>query len=127
MHAGFYAVLNGKYPKNFRSMVATVRKAETNGEAQVKAMADKIRAAGFGAAADEMEVFAKQEGHHGVLMTEILEKYLPAEAEAEAVPDRKVYVCPVCGYEYEGDLDGESDDWTCPLCGQPKSVFKLKA
>ena len=61
------------------------------------------------------------------MMTEILEKYLPAEAKDEVVPDQKVYVCPVCGYEYEGDLEGEPDDWTCPLCGQPKSAFKLKA
>ena len=35
VHAGFYATLNGKYPQNFRSMVATLAKAETAGEAQV--------------------------------------------------------------------------------------------
>ena len=122
VHAGFYATLNGKYPKNFWGMVETLRKAETAGEAQVKAMADKVRALGFTAAADEMEIFAKQEGHHGVLMAEILKKYKPADVE-EKKADVKVYVCPVCGYEYEGDIDGEPDDWTCPLCGQPKSTF----
>ena len=125
VHAGFYAVLNGKYPKDFWSLVETVRKAEINGEGQVKAMADKVRAAGFAAAADEMEIFAKQEGHHGVILTEIIEKYKPKDA-VEKRADAKIYVCPVCGYEYVGDIDGEPDDWTCPLCGQPKSAFKLK-
>ena len=32
---------------------------------------------------------------------------------------KKVYVCDVCGYEYDGDVPFEQlpDDWTCPLCG----------
>ena len=47
VHAGFYAVLNGKYPSDFWGLVRTVQKAEANGEAQVKAIADKVRAAGF--------------------------------------------------------------------------------
>ena len=121
VHAGFYAVLNGKYPQDFWGLVKTLQKAETNGEAQVKAMADKVRAAGFAEAADEMEVFAKQEGHHGKLMAEILARYPQEEKQGKA---KKVYVCPVCGYEYEGDINSESDDWVCPLCGQPKSAFK---
>lgn len=121
VHAGFYAVINGKYPQDFWGLVKTLQKAETNGEAQVKAMADKVRAAGFAEAADEMEVFAKQEGHHGELMAEILARYPQAEKKKKA---KKVYVCPVCGYEYEGDINSESDDWVCPLCGQPKSAFK---
>jgi|BioPla2DNA2_1021312.scaffolds.fasta_scaffold09645_7 flavin reductase (DIM6/NTAB) family NADH-FMN oxidoreductase RutF/rubredoxin len=35
------------------------------------------------------------------------------------------YVCSVCGYEYDGDIPFEElpDDYTCPVCGQPKSVF----
>ena len=69
------------------------------GEAQVKAMADKVRAAKFAEAADEMEVFAKQEGHHGKLMAEILARYPQEEKKGKG---QKVYVCPVCGYEYEG-------------------------
>ena len=47
VHAGFYAVLNGKYPSDFWGLVRTVQKAEANGEAQVKTIADKVRAAGF--------------------------------------------------------------------------------
>ena len=77
VHAGFYAVLNGKYPQDFWGLLRTVQKAETNGEAQVMAMAEKVRAAGFAEAADEMEIFAKQEGHHGVVIGKILEKYQP--------------------------------------------------
>ena len=35
------------------------------------------------------------------------------------------YVCSVCGYEYDGDTPFEDlpDDYICPVCGQPKSVF----
>ena len=39
---------------------------------------------------------------------------------------RLAEVCPVCGYEYVGDISQEPDDYVCPLCGQPKSVFKQK-
>ena len=60
VHAGFYAVLNGKYPSDFWGLVRAVQKAEENGEAQVKAIADKVRAAGFAEAADQMEIFARQ-------------------------------------------------------------------
>ena len=124
VHAGFYAVLNGKYPQDFWKLAETVMKAEYAGEDQVIAMAQKVRAAGFAEAADQMEIFAKQEGHHGEVIEEILKKYKPTETEKSA--PQKIYVCPVCGYEYEGDINSEPDDWTCPLCGQPKKVFKQK-
>ena len=124
VHAGFYATLNGKYPKeNFWALLETVKNAEINGEKQIKDLADKVRAAGFNEAADEMEIFAKQEGHHGVVIEEIFKKYNPPKVDNSG---KKIYVCPVCGYEYVGDIDSEPDDWTCPLCGQPKSVFKEK-
>ena len=63
VHAGFYATLNGKYPKDFWTFVAGIGKAETAGEATVHALAEQVRAAGMTAAADEMEIFAKQEGY----------------------------------------------------------------
>ena len=124
VHAGFYATLNGKYPQDFWGLLRTIEKAETHGEVQVMAMASKVRAAGFAEAADEMEVFAKQEGHHGVLLREILAKYGPQEQAV--APGQKVYVCPVCGYEHIGDIHDEADDYTCPLCGQPKAAFQEK-
>ena len=123
IHAGFYATLNGKYPKDFWSLAETVMNGEFNGEKQVKEMADKVRAAGFSAAADQMEIFAKQEGHHGEVIKELLEKHKPAKADTAG---KKIYICPICGYEYVGDINSEPDDWVCPLCGQPKSVFKEK-
>ena len=124
VHAGFYATLNGKYPQDFWKLAETVMKAEYAGYDQVKAMAEKVRAAGFNTAADEMEIFAKQEQHHGKVLEEILKKYKPAETKTDA--PKKMYVCPVCGFEYEGDINSEPEDWTCPLCGQPKNVFKEK-
>lgn len=119
VHAGFYATLNGKYPKDFWALVAGIKSAEIKGEVSVKALADKVRAAGFDRAADEMEIFAKQEGHHGVILNELLEKFAPKTSES---PAQKTFVCSVCGYEHVGDAPPE----VCPLCGQPASAFKEK-
>ncbi len=120
VHAGFYAVLNGKYPKDFWQLVAGVKATEVKGEATVKALADKVRAAGFTQAADEMEIFAKQEGHHGVILDELLKKYAPKNSTA---PAQKTFVCSICGYEHIGDAPPA----TCPVCGQPSTAFKEKS
>ena len=47
------------------------------------------------------------------------------------------YVCTLCGYVYDEDkgipesgiapgtrFEDLPDDWTCPMCGSPKSMFK---
>lgn len=46
----------------------------------------------------------------------------PAEKAA-----KKSYVCSVCHYVYDGDIPFEElpDDYVCPVCGQPKSAFKV--
>ena len=119
VHAGFYATLNGKVPKDFWAFVAGVAKAEYKGKVGVKDLADKVRAAGFDKAADEMEVFAEQEWHHGVVIDEMLKKYAPKTSEA---PAQKTFVCTVCGYEHAGDAPPE----VCPVCGQPASKFVEK-
>lgn len=38
------------------------------------------------------------------------------------------YVCSVCGYVYEGETPFEElpEDYTCPICKQPKSAFKKR-
>ncbi len=41
----------------------------------------------------------------------------------EEKPKENVWVCSVCGYVYEGDLTKEPEDYKCPICKQPKSVF----
>lgn len=52
--------------------------------------------------------------------------YLPEEETA--APEKERYVCKVCGYVYEGEVPFEElpDDYTCPVCKQPKSVFTKK-
>lgn len=37
----------------------------------------------------------------------------------------KHWKCSICGYIYNGETPFEelSEDWVCPLCNQPKSVF----
>ncbi len=34
------------------------------------------------------------------------------------------YVCTVCGYVYEGDINKEPDDYQCPLCFVGKELFE---
>ena len=37
------------------------------------------------------------------------------------------YICTICKYEYSDPLvpfEELPDDWVCPICGAPKSVFK---
>ncbi len=121
-HAGFFSVLNGKYPKDFWSLLRGLQAAETSGEGAFMKFAEQLRAAGFGDVADELEVFAKQEGGHGLLLKQILEEN---DQSAEKI-EGDVYVCGVCGFEYIGDLDAEPDDYVCPLCGMPKKVFRKK-
>ncbi len=43
-----------------------------------------------------------------------------------------IYICPVCSYKYEEAREGApwdalEDDWVCPVCGAPKSVFVEEA
>ena len=124
-HAGFYATLNGKYPSNekdFWKLVKGLSKAEYKGEGNLKKLADALRAKGLSEAADSVEYFALQEKHHGIKTEDIYNKF--ARANAEINNSEKVYVCSVCGFEYVGDLDKESDDYICPICGCKKGVFK---
>lgn len=48
--------------------------------------------------------------------------YLPEEPKSGGTR----YVCSVCGYVYEGETPFEElpEDYTCPICKQPKSVFR---
>ena len=125
-HAGFYATLNGKYPSNekdFWKLVKGLSKAEYKGEGNLKKLADALRSYGLSEAADSVEYFALQEKHHGIKTEDIYNKYAGVNAEVNG--SGKVYVCSVCGFEYEGELDNESDDYKCPICGCAKGVFKL--
>lgn len=39
--------------------------------------------------------------------------------EGKDMEDKKIYVCPVCGYTVEGDAPDH-----CPICGTKKELFK---
>ena len=51
--------------------------------------------------------------------------YLPEEEETD--PSAR-WVCSVCGYVYDGEVPFEElpEDYTCPVCRQPKSKFVRK-
>ena len=123
VHAGFFAVLNGAYPRDLWPLVRGLMAAEASGESKVKDFADDFRAAGLAEAADELEVFAKQEGHHGEMLKKILEEHHPELLAENGV---SIWVCACCGFEYAGSLDGEPETYACPVCGQPKRVFRLQ-
>ena len=75
VHAGFYATLIGKYNTDIWQLAEASAAGEEMGEEQVNQFAQAFRAAGFIEAADEMEIFAKQEGHHGATLRAMVEKY----------------------------------------------------
>ena len=77
VHAGFYAVLNGQYPKDFWELARTMQKAEANAEGKIMELAAKVRALGCEEAAKEIEFFGEQEKNHGVILEGLLKKYAP--------------------------------------------------
>ena len=72
VHAGFYAVLNGKYPSDFWDFVANFQKAEENAENALLPLADKLREMGHSDAAESVEKYAAQEKNHGVILSEMI-------------------------------------------------------
>ena len=53
-------------------------------------------------------------------------KYAPTFI-AEKEDENDKYLCTICKYEYNDPLipfEELPDDWVCPICGAPKSVFK---
>lgn len=46
-------------------------------------------------------------------------------AKADGKPAKKTWVCSVCHWVYDGETPFEElpEDYKCPVCGQPKSVF----
>ena len=51
-------------------------------------------------------------------------KTAPTYIEEEIKSEGEKYKCSICGYVYDGDISKENDDFVCPICKQPKSVFK---
>lgn len=43
--------------------------------------------------------------------------------QKDIAPGKEIWICSVCGYIYEGNLDQEADTFRCPICRQPKSAF----
>lgn len=52
----------------------------------------------------------------------------PVQAGDAGKVTKATYVCSVCGYVYDGDIPFEElpEDFVCPVCKQPKSVFVKK-
>ena len=63
------------------------------------------------------------DGQSGTMANPLL--YADYQAKKTAYKIQKHWKCSVCGYIYDGEIPFENlpDDWVCPLCNQPKSVF----
>ncbi len=50
------------------------------------------------------------------------------QAEEPEGAEKAVWVCTICGYEYDGEVPFEElpEDWVCPLCGVGKEFFKKR-
>lgn len=55
-------------------------------------------------------------------------KNAPTYQEKFESSNSDAYVCTLCGYVYRGKISFTDlpEDWICPICSAPKSVFKLK-
>jgi len=68
--------------------------------------------------------------YHGKLrQTTCSINFFTMETDCQEVP-KVQYRCSVCAHVYDAEADGEglpfeqlADDWLCPVCGQPKSVY----
>ena len=124
--AAFYSEFCGRYPfkkEELWQFVKGLSKAEYCGEKAILGLSDKVKESGFTKASEVLKTFAAQHRHHAEVTSELVEKYAPDDVKQNT---KKRYVCSICGFEYEGDMDSEPDDYTCPICGMPKSVFKQK-
>jgi len=52
-------------------------------------------------------------------------KNAPTYVAEEKTETKEVWVCDICGYEYEGDLS-KLESYHCPICGVPKEKFHKK-
>lgn len=124
--SAFYAMLTGRYPfeeTEYWQFIKGLSKAEESGYAIISGLADQVEGAGFPDAAGVIRTFASQHRHHAEVTGLMLDKYAPESVKKDAVT---VYKCGVCGFEYDGDIDSEPEGFTCPLCGMPKDVFRIK-
>ena len=54
--------------------------------------------------------------------------YIAQEEPAKEDSKQEKWVCSICGYVYDGETPFEDlpEDYLCPVCKQPKSVFQKK-
>lgn len=53
-------------------------------------------------------------------------KNAPTYVEEDTEETKPIWICEVCGYQYEGDLMKEDDSFKCPICKKGKDKFYRK-
>lgn len=51
-------------------------------------------------------------------------KNAPTYQSETSTNKKNVFICKICGYRYETDLDELPDDFKCPMCGVSKEYFE---
>lgn len=77
VHSGYYATLAGLIPDDFWGYVDKMAEGEIQGQDQVMELSRKVQEAGYGDIARQIELFAKQEGGHNVILNRLKTKYKP--------------------------------------------------
>lgn len=103
VHAGFYAVLNGRIPQDFETILPALKKGEYDGDSQVRAIAEALKNAGLDSnataeAVQTIETFASQEKSHGDLIQQILNEHFP---ELKDVVGNPADIYKILGYSNE--------------------------
>ncbi len=125
--ASYYFTLVGRYPfegKAFWQFIKGLSKAEEGGERAILGLSQKLEEARYADIAQKAKTFAAEHKYHAEVTHALVEKHAPEEVKHNT---KKIYVCSICGYEYDGELDKEPGDFICPVCGMQKNVFKEKA
>lgn len=74
-HAGLYAVLNGRIPQDLFVVLAQIAPRETEAESKIKAYAQQARELGLETAARHIEEAAEDEGNHGKVLNNLVDKF----------------------------------------------------
>lgn len=55
-------------------------------------------------------------------------KNAPTYIPEKATEKKEKWVCSICGYEYQGEIPFEEvpNEFVCPVCKQPRSVFEKR-
>ena len=76
----------------------------------------------------DADVFMSEEPMTYAYYHKVVKGKSPKNAPTYIAEETENWKCGICGYEYDGEIPFEevAEDYKCPICKQPKSVFVKK-